>query len=146
MRYLHLTGEMLEAPERKAQTIAFIGDPITVGHYSVISLTTADGETITDWDGSKIKNMRADIIDEVLGQTYLADVDWGLIQFSGSNILVGNSVKNDFYPLSEYSYQIKFTDENGNTRYLAKNTTPTAYYSNSYDDYAVKTAKLLGTE
>lgn len=146
-KYINLKGRLIAPPKANDLKIAFVGDSITVGHYSVLNVSLTNGKQITDWDGSKIASTKVVVYNE--SGSEVGTYDFDNVQFSGGNLYVENTAKGiDLtYSLSSYSYQIKMYDANGAfVGEFAKNTRFGTAYSNSYDTYAVKTAKALGAD
>ena len=147
VKTINLKGKLIAAPEAKDLKIAFVGDSITVGHYSVINAAMTNGQTITDWDGSKIASTKVVVYDS--SNNVVGTYSRSNVQFANNNIYVEDAGAGiDLtYSLSSYSFQYKFYDANGAfLGEFAKNQKEGTAYTNSYDTYAVKTAKALNAD
>lgn len=143
---LTLKGNLTERPADKNLKIAFLGDSITVGHYSVLNVVTTDGKPLIDYNGSRIASVKVRIFSGNTEGTYY---DMNYVHITSDKIYVENTSKNiDLsFARSTYNYQIEFFDSNNKSLgKLEKNTNLSNCLSNSYDTYAVKTAKALNAD
>ncbi|UTI86553.1 PBSX family phage terminase large subunit [Mammaliicoccus sciuri] len=70
---------------------------------------SGDGVVYSDFD-LKLNNVTEEELNDIPMKEYFAGVDWGYEHY-GSIVVIGRSIKGDFYLIEEHAHQFKFIDD-----------------------------------